>query len=77
MVHAMSCMATLVREAGEEDKAQLVQGRSFQTLVDMVLLGARRYTAPDLLSVLDSCGTVGCDDDHLIDKARCRRLWPY
>ena len=70
VVTAMAAMAALARGGGHGEKEILVQGRSFQTLVDMVLLGSRRYSCPDLLSVLSSCGAVGCDDDHLIDKAR-------
>lgn len=66
----MAGMAALARGGKGGEKEILVQGRPFQTLVDMVLLGSRRYSCADLLSVLSSCGVVGCDDDHLIDKAR-------
>ena len=73
VVTAMSTMAALAKDTSESDKEALTQGRSFQTLVDMVLLGARRYGPGDLLRVLDACSAVGFDDDHLLDKARRHR----
>jgi hypothetical protein len=42
-------LAKLAGDADAAKKAEVTNTRSFQTLVDMVLLGARRYTNDDML----------------------------
>lgn len=54
--------------ASDKDAEAVVSSRGFQTLVDMVLLGVRRYSTPQLLAVLGACGKLGFDDDMLLDK---------
>lgn len=73
-VTAMVKLAALSTSSCDDDKVAVTSGRSFQTLVDMVLLGARRYSTSELLRVLDACSTLGFDDDHLIDKVTSRLL---
>jgi len=47
---------------------------SFQTLVDMVILGIRRYSTQQLLSIVGACSQMGFDDDMLMDKITARLL---
>jgi hypothetical protein len=67
-------LAKLAGGADAAKQAEITSTRSFQMLVDMVLLGARRYTNGNLLAVMDSCGKLGFDDDMLLDKVTTRLL---
>jgi hypothetical protein len=51
-----------------QDKENVHVNETFQTLVDMVILGRRRFSATQLTSIVKSAADLGFDEEALLDK---------
>lgn len=65
---AFDSLGSAVQAMGEEEKGKLAQTTEFQSLVDMVVEGARLLSASDLAVVAAVCGRMKFQDDMLQDR---------
>jgi len=47
---------------------EVLQSKPFQTLVDMVIMGLKRFSNQELSSIIKAAGTLQFDDDMLLDR---------
>lgn len=65
VINAFTSMAKWKDSAGNTD---VLHSKPFQTLVDMVIMGLKRFSNSELTSVIKAAGTLQFDDDMLLDR---------
>jgi len=75
VTNSFEALAKFADGQSESQVAEKIHdSQSFQTLVDMVILGIRRFSTKQLLSIVSACTQLGFDDDMLMDKITARLL---
>lgn len=65
VISTFTSIANWEHSSGNSD---VLHSKPFQTLVDMVIMGLKRFSNQELTSVIKAAGTLQFDDDMLLDR---------
>ncbi|KAK9792761.1 hypothetical protein WJX73_009565 [Symbiochloris irregularis] len=61
-------LAKIAEQKGDDGKAAIQKDPTFHTLIDMVVMGRRRYDVKQLALILRSLAELGFDNDMVFDR---------
>lgn len=64
----ISAFTSMTKWKDSAGNADVLHSKPFQTLVDMVIMGLKRFSNSELTSVIKAAGTLQFDDDMLLDR---------